>query len=187
MIEKFKWRVRISILEGSGSLGWVSIKKAIITGVTGQDGAYLAKFLLDKGYRVYGTYRRLSTPNFWRIQSLGIHEDICLLSCELGDQSSMINIIQEYKPDEFYNPDLYLNLARIYLTFDMKSDAIRFLRRGLMVEPDNDQIQTRLVELGVRRRPLFRFLPRSHVFNRIFGRVQSRVLGPSFRGLTKAA
>jgi tetratricopeptide (TPR) repeat protein len=88
---------------------------------------------------------------------------------------------------EFYNPDLYLNLARIYLTFDMKSDAIRFLRRGLMVEPDNDQIQNRLVELGVRRRPLFRFLPRSHVFNRIFGRVQSRVLGPSFRGLTRAA
>lgn len=88
---------------------------------------------------------------------------------------------------EFYNPDLYLNLARIYLTFDMKSDAIRFLRRGLMVEPDNEQIQTRLVELGVRRRPLFRFLPRNHVFNRLLGRVQSRVLGPSFRGLTKAA
>jgi predicted Zn-dependent protease len=76
---------------------------------------------------------------------------------------------------EFYNPDLYLNLARIYLTFDMKSDAIR------------EQIQTRLVELGVRRRPLFRFLPRNHVVNRLLGRVQSRVLGPSFRGLTKAA
>ena len=65
---------------------------------------------------------------------------------------------------EFYNPDLYLNL-----------------------EPENEQIQTRLVELGVRRRPLFRFLPRNHVVNRLLGRVQSRVLGPSFRGLTKAA
>jgi len=46
------------------------MKKALITGITGQDGAYLAKFLLDKGYKVYGTYRRLSTPNFWRLQYL---------------------------------------------------------------------------------------------------------------------
>jgi predicted Zn-dependent protease len=88
---------------------------------------------------------------------------------------------------ELYNPHLYLNLARIYLTFDMKSDAIRFLRRGLMVEPDNDQIQSRLLDLGVRRRPPLRFLPRSHVVNRILGRVQSRVLGRSYRGLVRAA
>jgi GDPmannose 4,6-dehydratase len=47
-------------------------KAALITGISGQDGAYLAKFLLNKGYEVYGTYRRLSTPNFWRLQYLDI-------------------------------------------------------------------------------------------------------------------
>jgi len=47
-------------------------EKASITGITGQDGAYLAKFLLDKGYEVYGTYCRLSTPNFWRLEYLGV-------------------------------------------------------------------------------------------------------------------
>jgi GDPmannose 4,6-dehydratase len=46
-------------------------KTALITGITGQDGAYLARFLLEKNYRVFGIFRRLSTPNFWRLQSLG--------------------------------------------------------------------------------------------------------------------
>jgi GDPmannose 4,6-dehydratase len=48
------------------------MKKALITGITGQDGAYLAEFLLNNGYKVYGTYCRLSTPNFWRLQYLNI-------------------------------------------------------------------------------------------------------------------
>jgi len=47
-------------------------KTALITGITGQDGAYLARFLLDKGYEVFGTFRRISTPNFWRLQYLGV-------------------------------------------------------------------------------------------------------------------
>ena len=51
------------------------MKKAIVTGITGQDGAYLAEFLLKKGYEVYGTYRRTSSVNFWRIEELGIKED----------------------------------------------------------------------------------------------------------------
>jgi Flp pilus assembly protein TadD len=87
---------------------------------------------------------------------------------------------------EFYNPDLYLNLARIYLAFNMKSDAIRYLRKGLMVEPEDARIHEKLYELGVRRRPLLRFLPRTHVVNRVLGRVQSRVLGPSLPGLARA-
>jgi GDPmannose 4,6-dehydratase len=78
-------------------------KVALITGVTGQDGAYLAKFLLDKDYKVYGTYRRLSTPNFWRLQYLGILEQVELVSFDLLDQSSMIQVIQDVKPDEVYN------------------------------------------------------------------------------------
>ncbi len=79
------------------------IKTALITGVTGQDGAYLAKFLLDKGYQVYGTYRRLSTPNFWRLRSLGIMEKIKLVSFDLHDQSSMISVIKQTTPHEIYN------------------------------------------------------------------------------------
>jgi Flp pilus assembly protein TadD len=79
---------------------------------------------------------------------------------------------------EFYNPDLYLNLARIYLAFEFKAEAVRFLRRGLMVDPEHERIQRMLRELGVRRRPPLRFLPRNHPVNRMFGRLQARVLGP---------
>ncbi len=78
---------------------------------------------------------------------------------------------------EFYNPDLYLNLARIYLAFDFKADAIRFLRRALMVDPENAAVNAKLAALGVRRRPPLRFLPRSHVLNRMIGRVHARVVG----------
>ena len=78
-------------------------KSALITGITGQDGAYLAKFLLDKGYTVYGTYRRLSTPNFWRLQYLNIFDDIELLPCDLLDSYSIIETIRATKPDEIYN------------------------------------------------------------------------------------
>jgi GDPmannose 4,6-dehydratase len=78
-------------------------KKALITGITGQDGAYLAKFLLDKGYEVYGTYRRLSTPNFWRLQYLGVFEQISLIPADLLDASSMIESIKISQSDEVYH------------------------------------------------------------------------------------
>ena len=87
----------------SDQKGGVDMKTALVTGITGQDGAYLANFLLEKGYKVYGTYRRLSTPNFWRLQALGILEKVKLVSFDLYDQSSMINILKEAKPDEVYN------------------------------------------------------------------------------------
>lgn len=51
-------------------------KNSLITGITGQEGAYLSKFLLKKGYKVFGTYRRLSTPNFWRLQYLNIFDEL---------------------------------------------------------------------------------------------------------------
>ena len=79
---------------------------------------------------------------------------------------------------EFYNPDLYLNLARIYMAFDCKAESVRYLRRGLMVDPENDRLQRRLTELGVRRRPPLRFLPRAHLVNRVLGRLQSRLVRP---------
>ena len=81
----------------------MKMKKALITGITGQDGAYLAKFLLDKGYEVYGTYRRLSTPNFWRLQYLDIFEKVNLIPADLVDASSMVEAIEISKPDEIYH------------------------------------------------------------------------------------
>jgi len=78
-------------------------KRALITGITGQDGAYLAKFLLDKGYEVYGTYRRLSTPNFWRLQYLDIFEEVNLISADLVDAGSIIEAIEISNPEEIYH------------------------------------------------------------------------------------
>lgn len=79
------------------------MKKALITGVTGQDGAYLSKLLLEKNYQVYGTFRRLSTPNFWRLQSLDIFGKVKLIPFDLSDMSSIIEAIKISDPDEIYN------------------------------------------------------------------------------------
>jgi GDPmannose 4,6-dehydratase len=80
-------------------------KTAIITGIGGQDGAYLAQQLLDKGYRVYGTYRRTSSVNFWRIEELGIakHPELHLVEHDLTDISSSIRLINKSEPSEIYN------------------------------------------------------------------------------------
>jgi GDPmannose 4,6-dehydratase len=77
------------------------MKKALITGITGQDGSYLAELLLEKGYEVYGMIRRTSTINFDRIQH--IQDDVELLQGDLLDQVSLIDILSEIEPDEVYN------------------------------------------------------------------------------------
>jgi len=79
------------------------MKKALITGVTGQDGAYLSKLLLDNNYEIYGTFRRLSTPNFWRLQHLDIFGKVNLIPFDLSDMSSIIEAIKISEPDEIYN------------------------------------------------------------------------------------
>ncbi|WP_256078057.1 GDP-mannose 4,6-dehydratase [Massilia sp. YIM B04103] len=81
------------------------IKKALITGITGQDGAYLAELLLQKGYAVTGTYRRTSSVNFWRIEELGIesHPMLKLVEYDLTDLSSSIRLLQAGDFDEIYN------------------------------------------------------------------------------------
>lgn len=78
-------------------------KRVLITGVTGQDGAYLAKFLLNKGYDVYCIYRRLSTPNFWRLEYLGVFDKINLIPADLGDMGSTIEALKISRPDEIYH------------------------------------------------------------------------------------
>ena len=80
-------------------------KKALVTGITGQDGAYLAQLLLEKGYTVYGTYRRTSSVNFWRIEELGIqsHPQLHLVEYDLTDLSSSVRLIKSTEVDEVYN------------------------------------------------------------------------------------
>lgn len=81
------------------------MKSAIITGITGQDGAYLAQLLLDKGYNVFGTYRRTSSVNFWRIEELGISQNpnLHLIEYDLTDLSASIRLLQTTGATEVYN------------------------------------------------------------------------------------
>jgi GDPmannose 4,6-dehydratase len=76
-------------------------KRAIITGITGQDGSYLAELLLSKGYEVFGTVRRSSAPNLWRVQHL--LDRITIKPADLLDQLSLIRVVDEVRPQEFYN------------------------------------------------------------------------------------
>ena len=81
------------------------MKKALITGITGQDGAYLTKFLLNKGYKVYGAFRRTSSVNFWRLEELGLvnNPNIEFVEFDLTDQGNCIRLVQRIMPDEIYN------------------------------------------------------------------------------------
>ena len=76
---------------------------ALITGVTGQDGAYLSKLLLEKGYEVHGTYRRSASTNLWRLEELGVEKDIKLVSFDLLEYSNIRRAIEKIQPTEFFN------------------------------------------------------------------------------------
>ncbi len=81
------------------------MKTALITGITGQDGAYLAEHLLGLGYRVVGTFRRTSSVNFWRLAELGVekHERLELVEHDLTDAGSSVRLLDEHEPQEVYN------------------------------------------------------------------------------------
>lgn len=80
-------------------------KTAVITGVTGQDGAYLTALLLEQGYKVFGTFRRTSSVDFWRLEDLGVdrHSNLDLIEYDLTDLSASIRLIEKTDPDEIYN------------------------------------------------------------------------------------
>ena len=79
------------------------MKKALITGIRGQDGAYLAKLLLDKGYKVYGADRRSGDSSLWRLKELGIEDEIEHIYMDLLEYSNIMDVIKKIKPDEIYN------------------------------------------------------------------------------------
>ncbi|MGK2959497.1 MAG: GDP-mannose 4,6-dehydratase, partial [Acidimicrobiales bacterium] len=81
------------------------MKKAIVSGITGQDGAYLAEWLIKHGYIVYGAYRRTSSVNFWRLEELGIqnHQSLELVEHDLTDMGASIRLLQRTEATEVYN------------------------------------------------------------------------------------
>ena len=106
------------------------MKKALITGITGQDGSYLAEFLLEKGYEVHGVVRRASMPNTKRIDHLIAQNAIALHDGDLSDSSSLVNIIGMVQPDEIYN---LAAQSHVQVSFDVPEytgdvDAIGVLR-----------------------------------------------------------
>jgi GDPmannose 4,6-dehydratase len=78
-------------------------KRALITGITGQDGAYLAKLLLEKGYEVFGAYRRTASVNLWRLEELGVGEQVKLVSFDLLEYSNIQRLVEKVAPEEIYN------------------------------------------------------------------------------------
>ncbi len=79
------------------------VKKALITGILGQDGPYLAKLLLEKGYKVYGLIRRYSNPNFSNLDYLGVTQEIEYVEGDMTDEASLLNLIRTLRPNEVYN------------------------------------------------------------------------------------
>ena len=80
-------------------------KKAIVTGITGQDGAYMVQYLIGLGYKVVGTFRRTSSTNFWRLEELGLldHENLSLEDLDLTDPTNAISLVSKCQPNEIYN------------------------------------------------------------------------------------
>ena len=85
-------------------------KTALITGILGQDGPYLAKLLLEKDYKVYGMLRRYSNPSFSNVEYLGIHNDIQYVEGDMTDESSMMNIVKSLRPAEVYLSLIHISL-----------------------------------------------------------------------------
>ena len=121
------------------------MKTAIITGITGQDGAYLTQLLLDKGYKVCGTFRRTSSVNFWRIEELGIadHPNLHMFEYDLTDLGSSISLLNRCKPDEIYN---LAAQSFVGVSFDQPSTTAKITALGTL----NVLEAIRLTDPGIR-------------------------------------
>ena len=104
-------------------------KKALIIGITGQDGAYLAKYLLEKGYEVTGSSRDVMASSFNNLTALGIRDKVKLISVSINDFRSVFNSIQVYGPDEIYN---LAGQTSVGLSFDQPVEAIESIAIGTL-------------------------------------------------------
>jgi Flp pilus assembly protein TadD len=93
-----------------------------------------------------------------------------------GDFSEARSLCEDATTQEFFNPDLYLNLAKVFLSFGRRPEALRYLRRGLMIAPGHEGIRASIQSLGNRRLPVVPFLPRRHPVNRVLGNARSRMM-----------
>jgi len=107
----------------------LAAKKALIIGITGQDGAYLAKYLLDKGYEVTGSSRDVMASSFANLQTLGIRDKVKLVSVSINDFRSVFNAIQSFDPDEIYN---LAGQTSVGLSFDQPVEAIESIAIGTL-------------------------------------------------------
>ena len=107
----------------------MAAKKALIIGITGQDGTYLAKHLLDKGYEVTGSSRDVMASSFANLQTLGIREKVKLVSVSINDFRSVFNAIQSFNPDEIYN---LAGQTSVGLSFDQPVEAIESIAIGTL-------------------------------------------------------
>jgi len=143
----------------------------LITGITGQDAAYLAKLLLEKGCEVYGTYRSVSTPNFWRLEEIGVINEIKLLEMDLYDTSNIIQAINIVHPSEIYNlaaqSFVALSFEKPILTGEVTALGVnRMLEAIRIVDPSIKFYQSSSSEMfgpasGLAKNEMAPFSPRS--------------------------
>jgi len=95
------------------------------------------------------------------------------VALEGRDFETARSLCESAAKQEFFNPDLYLNLAKVYLSVGRRPEALRYLRRGQMIDPGHCAIREAITELGRRRLPILPFLPRRHIVNRMLGSVRS--------------
>jgi GDPmannose 4,6-dehydratase len=145
-------------------------KNALITGITGQDGSYLAELLLKKGYNVYGTFRNPSKPNLWRLQALKIHSKVHLIKTDLAAMDSILDAIRVSDADEIYN---FAAQSSVSASFEQPipmtnlncASVVMFLEAIRKVSPDTKFYQASTSEMfgkpdpnsrktGTERKPL---------------------------------
>jgi GDPmannose 4,6-dehydratase len=128
------------------------MKIALITGITGQDGAYLAKLLIEKNYKVVGISRNVNVHNLLRLNFLKIDKEIRIVECDLTDLSTVIKIIQQYKPDEIYNLAAQSSVGQSFtqpigtLQFNILS-VLNILEAIRLVKPDTKIYQASSSEM----------------------------------------
>ena len=120
----------------------MAAKKALIIGITGQDGAYLAKYLLDKGYEVTGSSRDVMASSFSNLQTLNIRDKVKLVSVSINDFRSVFNAIQSFNPDEIYN---LAGQTSVGLSFDQPVEAIESIAIGTLNILEVIRLQNRLI------------------------------------------
>lgn len=128
------------------------MKIALITGITGQDGAYLAKMLMEKNYTVIGISRNVNAHNLFRLNFLKIEKEINIVECDLTDLSTVIKVIQQYKPDEIYNLAAQSSVGQSFsqpigtLQFNIIS-VLNILEAIRLVKPDTKMYQASSSEM----------------------------------------